>query len=409
MSHKSQSPAAAGGSLLPVSELASDQTGHSGTASIGAKMSDEAVGGLLLMGASNTKSKYLRASVVVTGIAVASLLHFLTPHSLILWHNVFQRLYYLPIVYAAIYFGWRGGIAASVLSAILYIPHIQMAWHSMPDYEMNQYAEIIVFFLVGGVTGALADRERKQRAKLESTTLELSKVYRELQDSFEQLQRADRLSAIGQLSASLAHEIRNPLASIEGSANILEQPETSDEMRKEFLGVIRRDSQRLNRLLTNLLDFARPKKPELQLVDPSRLIEAVASLVAPTAERGGVAVDCRVTASPALVQCDPEQLKQVILNLTINAIQAMPDGGRTELSVLPSDGNVRISVRDEGPGVPAQDLEKIFDPFCTTKENGTGLGLSVASQIITQHGGTITAEPNLSRGMTFSVVLPAKN
>ncbi len=391
-----------------VPELPPAQTLHARTAPISAKMSNGAVEGLVLMGASNRKAKYLRVSVVVAGIAAASLLHFLTPYSLILWHNVFQRLYYLPIVYSAIYFGWRGGLAASLLSAILYIPHIQMAWHSMPDYEMNQYAEIIVFFLVGGVTGALADRERKQRAKLESTTLELSEVYRELQDSFEQLQRADRLSAVGQLSASLAHEIRNPLASIEGSTNILEQPETSDEMRKEFLGVIRKESQRLNRLLTNLLDFARPKKPELQLVDPSRLIEAVASLVAPTAERSGVTVLCRA-ASPALVQCDPELLKQVILNLAINAIQAMPDGGRVELSVMPSDGNVRISVRDEGPGVPAQDLEKIFDPFFTTKENGTGLGLSVANQIVTQHGGEITAEPNQGRGMTFSVVLPAGN
>jgi two-component system sensor histidine kinase HydH len=366
------------------------------------------VADLAEMDVTSKRAIYIRVSVVALGIAVASLLHFLTPRSLILWHNLFQKLYYLPIVYAAIYFGWRGGLAASLLSAILFIPHILISWHHMPVYATNQYAEIILFFLVGAVTGALADRERKQRKKLEATAQQLSKVYRELQDSFEQLKRADRLSAIGHLSASLAHEIRNPLASIEGSTDILEQPHISEEMRKEFLGVIRKESRRLNRLLTNLLDFARPRKPELQLVDPARLIESVTSLVAPTAERSGITLERRVPASSPLVQCDPEQLKQVVLNLTINAIQAMARGGSIELSVTASDGNVRISVRDEGPGIPAQDLEKIFDPFFTTKENGTGLGLSVAHQIITQHGGAITAEPNPDRGMTFSIVLPAR-
>jgi two-component system sensor histidine kinase HydH len=372
-------------------------------------MLKDAVEGPYAMPAASRKANYTRVSVVVLGIAAASLLHFLTPPAAILWHNVFQRLYYLPIVYAAIYFGWRGGLAASLLAAVLYIPHIRMAWHNMPGYSMNQYAEIILFFLVGAVTGALADRERKQRERLEATTQQLRKVYRELQGSFEQLKRADRLSAIGQLSASLAHEIRNPLASIEGSTDILEQPNVSDEMRREFLGVIRKESRRLNRRLTNLLDFARPRKPEFRLVDPARLIESVGSLVAPTAERAGITLERSAPAAPLLVQCDPEQLKQVVLNLTINAIQAMAGGGRIELSVGASDGGVRISVRDEGPGIPAEDLDKVFDPFFTTKESGTGLGLSVAHQIVTQHGGAITAEPNQDGGMTFSILLPSKS
>lgn len=357
----------------------------------------------------NKKANYARAAVVALGIAAASLLHFLTPGSLILWHNLFQRLYYLPIVYSAIYFGWRGGLVAALCSAILYIPHILTAWHHMPEYAMNQYAEIIIFFLVGVVTGVLADRERKQRKKLEATTEQLSRVYRELQDSFEHLKRADRLSAIGQLSASLAHEIRNPLASIEGATGILDQPQTSEEMRKEFLGVIRKESRRLNRLLTNLLDFARPRKPEFQLVDPAKLVDSVISLVAPTVERSGITLKLRVQAPTPFVRSDPEQLKQVILNLAINAAQSMSNQGEIELSVSMADGGVKISVKDQGTGVAAEDLDKIFDPFFTTKENGTGLGLSVAHQIVTQHGGAITAERNPDRGMTFSVVLPAKS
>ena len=190
---------------------------------------------------------------------VATALHYLTSPSLILWHKLFQRLYYLPIIYAAIYFGWRGGLVASTCSALCYIPHILQAWHHMPDYAMNQYAEIIVFFLVGTVTGVLADQGRKQRMELEAASEQLAKVNRDLQDSFEHIKRADRLSAIGQLSASLAHEIRNPLASIDGAANLIESPQTSDEMRRGSLAIIHKEIQRLNRLLTNLLDFARPR------------------------------------------------------------------------------------------------------------------------------------------------------
>src|SRR6516225_11717770 len=116
-----------------------------------------------------------RAVVVIAGIAIATALHYLTSPSLILWHELFQRLYYLPIIYAAIFFGWRGGLFASVCSALCYIPHILMAWHHMPEYAMNQYAEIIVFFLVGTVTGILADQGRRQRAELELASKKLAK------------------------------------------------------------------------------------------------------------------------------------------------------------------------------------------------------------------------------------------
>lgn len=350
----------------------------------------------------------LRGAVVAVGIVSASLLHFFTPPHFILWHNVFQRLYYLPIVYAAVYFGWRGGLLGSSVAALLYIPHILMAWHHMPDYAANQYAEIILFFLVGTTTGILADRERKRRQELQATTEQLSKVYRELQDSFEQLKRADRLSAIGELSASLAHEIRNPLGSIEGAAQILEQPQTTEDMRREFLGVIRKECHRLSRLLSNLLDFARPRQPEFQPVDVCPVVDSVVALLAHTAQQSGIQLRKHLPPSLPDVEADSEQLKQVILNLTINAIQAMPDGGKIAISAAEKNAGIVIAVVDQGVGIPAEKVEKVFDPFFTTKDSGTGLGLSVAHQIIMQHGGVITAERNPDRGMTFSVTIPIR-
>ncbi len=344
--------------------------------------------------------------MTAAGIALATALHYLTSPSLILWHELFQRLYYLPNVYAAILFGWRGGLLASAVSALCYIPHIVMAWHHMPEYAMNQYAEIIVFFMVGTITGVLADVGRKQRSELERASKELANVNRELQDSFEHIKRADRLSAIGQLSASLAHEIRNPLASIDGAANLIESPQTSEEMRKGSLAIIHKEIQRLNRLLTNLLDFARPRKPEFQSVDPSRLIDSIINLVGHSAEQRGITLRKEVPAPVPPIECDPEQMKQVILNLAINAVQAMTGPGEVLISAKPSDCSVVISVRDQGPGVAEEDLDKIFNPFFTTKEAGTGLGLSVVHQIVTQHGGIVDAGRNAEGGMTFSLVVP---
>ncbi len=357
----------------------------------------------------NPRPPLARALAIAVGIAAASALHYLTPPSLLLWHNIFQRLYYLPIVYAAVFFGWRGGLVASAVSAVCYLPHILLVWHGTPDYAMHQYAEIIIFFLVGMVTGVLADRERSQKRKLEAATEQLTKVYRDLQDSFEQLKRADRLSAIGQLSASLAHEIRNPLASIEGSAEVLRDPAASLELRDELLAIISKETRRLNRLLGNLLDFARPRRPEFQHINPEQTVDGVISLVEHTAQQSGIRLHKQVLTPVPAIESDPEQLKQVILNLTINAIQAMPHGGEIELALWQKDSSVVIAVKDQGGGIASEDLDKIFDPFYTTKDSGTGLGLSVAHQIVAQHRGAITAERNHDRGMTFSVTLPIQN
>jgi two-component system sensor histidine kinase HydH len=340
-----------------------------------------------------------RVVVIAGGIAVATALHYFTSPSLILWHNLFQRLYYLPIIYAAIYLGWRGGLVASAASAVCYIPHILVWQHHMPDYAMNQYAEIIVFFLVGTVTGVLADRGMRQRR-------ELAALNRELQDSFEQVKRADRLSAIGQLSASLAHEIRNPLASIDGATNLIESDQTPQEMRKASLAIIRKEVQRLNRLLTDLLDFARPRKPEFQAVHPGRLIDATIALVGHSAQQKGITLRKEEGVTLPAFECDPEQMKQVILNLTINAVQAMPGAGEIVLAARQRESSIVISVRDQGPGIDDEALDKIFNPFYTTKDGGTGLGLSVVYQIVTQHGGVMTAERNREGGMTFALAIP---
>jgi two-component system, NtrC family, sensor histidine kinase HydH len=355
------------------------------------------------------QSDRARVLLIVLGIALVSLGHYFLPPSLLLWHNIFQRLYYLPIVFAAVAFGWPGGVAAAACSMMCYLPHIAMTWRMNPAYSANQYAEIMVFFLVGIVTGTLADRERKRRQELQKAAEQLSRVYRELQDSFEQLKRADRLAAIGQLAASLAHEIRNPLGSIEGAIDILERNPESESKRDEFLPIMKKECNRLRRLLTNLLNFARPRQPQIRPVNVRQVIDTVCSLARHSAERQDILLKQDLPDDLPDIKGDEEQLQQVILNLALNAIQAMSSSGEVLFSARPALDRVVVRVRDQGDGIASADLDRIFDPFYTTKENGTGLGLAVAHQIVEQHGGSIRVERNPDRGTTFTLELPRHN
>jgi len=339
-------------------------------------------------------------------VAAVSFLHYQTSTGHLWLHQLFQRGYYLPVVLAALWFGWRGGILAAILAGILYAPHIFLAWWAYPAYSTTQYIEIAMFFIVGGVTGALADQERRQRSKVEETARRLSEVYAQLQASFDQLRRADRLSALGELSAGLAHEIRNPLGSIEGAVQILGRPELPEATRQEFGKVAQDEVNRLKSLLSDFLHFARPQPPRRRPTELGLLLESVRALAGQTAKMRG----CRIRVESAdrlpTISVDPEQIKQVLLNLAINAIQAMPNGGEIVLRAMSRPREVALEVQDEGIGIETENLERIFDPFFTTRPGGTGLGLSIAYQIVSQHGGHIAAHKNPERGMTFNVTLP---
>ena len=347
----------------------------------------------------------LRVAAVVAGILITSGLHYLIPLSNLLWHNVFQNLYYFPIVLAAMSFGWRGGLAAAALAGLTNLPFNIEIWNTLPDFAVDQVLEVPLFFAAGAFTGVLSERERRQRANLERTTRQLTDVYRELQENFEQMKRAERLFALGQLSAGMAHEVRNPLASIAGAAGILQRNSRLEARDSECLAIIVKECTRLNRLVTHFLAFARPRPPHYQTVEIGSLFDSVLELAVHAIQEKPVELR-KVLEATGPIECDPELIKQVLLNLLINAIQAMPDGGEVMLSTKPLASRVLIQVRDEGCGVAPLDREKIFDPFFTTKESGTGLGLSVAHKIVEQHGGILTAENNSKKGMTFTVQLP---
>jgi signal transduction histidine kinase len=335
----------------------------------------------------------------------SGVLHFVLPLTLLHWHNILQQLYYLPIVFAGIHFGWRGGLAAALLAGLSSLPHSLRLLSVIPAYASDQLLDISLFCAAGVFTGILAQRERKQHIALERTTTKLTEVYRELQESFDRVRRAERLSAVGQLSAGLAHEIRNPLASLAGAAALLKRHQLAEQRRGECVEIIEKECERLNRLLSEFLDFARPRAPLHRTIDIRSVLDPVVDLA--THAVGWTAVPIRLDLAPDLpsVQCDPEQIKQAVWNLLINAIQASSDSGEIVVSARLLNGRIVIQVADQGTGVEEANMNRIFDPFFTTKENGTGLGLSVVHQIVEQHGGMISAEPNSPRGTTFKITL----
>jgi signal transduction histidine kinase len=348
---------------------------------------------------------WLRRIVIVATVIAIALWQESAPASSD-WRSVLTGMYYLPVIVAALWDGWRGGLAVAVIAGAALLQHVFRTESAagMPPY----YFEAGLLFLVGVVTGLYTDHERREKRRHQEVAEQLSDVYERLQSNFEGMKRAERLSALGQLSAGLAHEIRNPLASIEGAVSILRRTTPNDPKAVKCMDIVESESKRLNGLLTTFLNFARPRPPQLQYVSVDSILDSVLALAEHAIGRRNIDFRRQVAPGVPPIQCDPEQMTQVLLNLVINATEASDAGGAVTLIADQSDQTVRIRIVDEGCGVPPEDIDKLFNPFFTTKETGTGLGLPVAHQIVGQMGGLLTAHRNPTGGMTFTIQFPIK-
>lgn len=345
-----------------------------------------------------------KITLIGGAIILISTLHFLTPLESITAHQIYQRLYYLPIVAAALIFGLRGSLLAALFSSAVYLPHIFFQWHHQTEYSLNQYIEIVLFFFFAVVAGVLSDRNRRARVRGEKITAELERSYAELRQTFEQLLQAERLSALGEISAGIVHEIRNPLGAIKGAVEIIEDELAPDSPRREFALIAKHEVDRIEKLVREFVRFARPPKLVRNLVDVNELVESVVKLLEQQAAAQKITVNKELAGDLPQVTLDIEQIEQVLLNLAINALQAMPDGGTLVFRTFQAKDLVIIEIEDTGGGIAPNVIGRIFDPFFTTKDKGSGLGLSVAHKIVAQHDGFLAAE-NTSRGAVFRLTL----
>lgn len=222
----------------------------------------------------------------------------------------------------------------------------------------------------------------------------------------DQLKRADRLSALGVLAAGIAHEIRNPLTGMKMIVQILAGDFSSDDARREPLGIIQNEIDRLERIIGNLLDFARPSKPVAVSIDICEIVDACYLLVKNQLKKQNINYTKFVEEGCPKVLGDPDQLKQVFLNILTNAIQALKTGGNLDIDIRYERNFVVVKFTDTGIGIHPEKLQDIFNPFMTTKEDGTGLGLSMAQRIVEEHGGRIEVSSVLSEGSCFKIWLP---
>lgn len=262
-----------------------------------------------------------------------------------------------------------------------------------------------------GEQAALAVRNAQLYAELQSyaQTLEdkVEQRSRELQAAQAELIRAEKLAALGRMAAGIAHEVNNPLQPILNCLEVaIEDTENGERPDTEVLRVAEREVQRIKSIVSRLLDFARPSNSEPAAVDLQELINEVLLLTAKQLERNGVRVTTQLNYAP-VISGNATQLKQVMLNLVLNAMEAMPDGGDLVIELYPERDGVVIRLQDTGVGMDEETVAQIFDPFYSTKREGTGLGLAVTYGIIEGHGGTIQVDSQPMQGTTFTIWLPA--
>jgi signal transduction histidine kinase len=234
----------------------------------------------------------------------------------------------------------------------------------------------------------------------------LLKVNAELRTTHDQLLRQERLAAVGRFAAGMAHEIKNPLAAIKTFAEFLPERYDDREFRERFFRIVQSEIGRVTRIVHELLDFARPAPLQLQAVHIDQLLSDTIELLSNQCLKQGVEVAKAFDEDVSPIRADPHQLRQVFLNVLLNALEAMPNGGRLEIQAHRQDGQLRIRVSDTGCGIAEEQRAKLFDPFFTTKERGMGLGLAIVKGVVDRHGGTIRVSSTPGIGTRFEICLP---
>ena len=328
-------------------------------------------------------------------------------------------IYFLPVVSAAIYFGTLGALVWTTISSLAYLSLLYPALQEVdvtPEGKGILAIRVLFFYIAAILVNRFAVENRRQVQRLQDLSDKLEETNRQLRRAEAGARRAERLAALGQLSAGLAHEIRNPLGVIKGSADMLNRKVAGSEpLVAELAGYISSEVNRLNALVVRFLDFARPSNLELRPERISEIVDRAAEAASASIPNSGVKIERHYAPNLPEIPADPQLCEQVFVNLITNAMQAMlaqedlPEK-TLRLSIEPEsshgESGVGVIVEDTGPGVPPELREQIFNPFFTSKKDGVGLGLSIVAKIVDDHRGSIRLENNTPHGARFHVFFP---
>lgn len=295
-------------------------------------------------------------------------------------------------------------IFLALLAAILLLTAVTAVWVSR-----NIAAPIIglTLFARGYVRRkALGAPPRVGAGEVGELTEAFVSMVRDIAQSQQNLVRASKLAVVGEMSAVIAHEVRTPLGILRSSAQVLRREPNISEQGRELVGFIESETERLNRLVSAMLDSARPRAASYESVDAHALIHRSVAMLAGQAAANGVVVTERAEATQAVVECDVEQFTQVLLNILMNGLQILRHGGRIEISTRDVGECLGIEIADDGPGIDPAERDKVFEAFFFQREGGIGLGLAIVQQIVVAHGGEIEAGESRLGGALFRILLP---
>jgi signal transduction histidine kinase len=326
-------------------------------------------------------------------------------------YSLFYLLFFPLVAVNAYYFGPWLGLAAALIAGGLYAAAAALA---TPWVGWTPVTILAVLFGLPAVTvGIVAVRERGARSEVERLNAELTGTLNRLQAAQQELLVAERMATVGRLSLKVAHEVRNPIAAIELNAELLQdivrgQAGTERDEATGLVAAIRDQVNTLDALTEEYLAFARFPKPHFEEESINHLLEELAAFVRPMATRQGLTIDVATDSGVPMMEIDRGLLRQAILNLVKNAMEALSRGGAVTLESRSDGEAVEIAVSDTGGGITSEVAGHLFEPFFTTKPQGTGLGLSITRQIIEEHGGELIWHNRADAGATFAIRLPIK-
>jgi signal transduction histidine kinase len=348
-------------------------------------------------------------------IALFIIFTFIYYYLLESYRDIYIIIFFYPLIYAAVVYRIRGVIVTGVVFLCILLPQALVVSQD-PVFLVRTLIFAAFAYLVaafGAVLLNYLENQLEAYQEILSLNEKLNDYIDKLHKTQRQLIQAAKLSSLGQLSAAVAHELNNPLAGILVYARLAKEKIVKGVIDKEKLkGNMEKIESAIkycNNIIQGLLDFARQTEPLLRPVTVERAIDKAMSLAGHQIKMKTIEVSRTDAPSQSLVVADFNQLVQVIINLILNAVQAMKEGGRLNISTSQEDSQVKIAISDTGDGIPPENMEKLFTPFFTTKEDvkGVGLGLAISYGIIERHGGKIEVQSDVGKGSTFTIVLPA--
>lgn len=323
-----------------------------------------------------------------------------------------DAIFFVPVVFAATTFEWVGVGAVTLMACFAYysflLPAFIGTFELPPGFISLVLLRVSFYAIVAFLVFEQAKAKRNQMERTEEAAAQLAESNRNLRKAEVSLRRNERLAALGQLTAGLAHELRNPLGTIRASAEMLSKQSTRNrpEVMAEMADYIRTEADRMSGLIASFLDFARPLQIRPVNADFILVLQQVFREQSHLAQERGVVLKLESDEPSLTFAFDPDLLRLAISNLLQNAIQASSAGQQVTVAVLPSTGSIQTQVRDHGSGITPEHLENIFNPFFTTKPGGVGLGLAIVAKIVDEHGGRVTVRSETGWGTMFEVVLP---